>query len=172
MNAEELRALPKTAILETSKKLSKQDVVFLVDTLAEKDDAMRYNAFLLLQANSKLTPDVHAHWRTLESKLESSNSYQRSLGLMLMAENVRWDREDKFGRILNRYLECCMDEKFITARQAIQGLANVVAATNSYDSKIQQALTILALDKYKPNQQDLLKKDAANILELIEKKHR
>jgi len=31
---------------------------------------------------------------------------------MLIAENVRWDKEGKFGKTLNKYLECCSDEKF------------------------------------------------------------
>jgi len=97
MNAEELRALPKTAIPESAKKLSKEDVTLLIETLTEKNDALRYNAFLLLQTSSQYTPYVHNHWSGLESKLDSSNSYQRSLGLMLLAENVRWDRDEKFS---------------------------------------------------------------------------
>ena len=170
MNAEELRALPKTAIPEVAKKLSKQDTDFLVDTLTEKDDVLRYNAFLLLQAHSSLTPYVYAYWDVLESKLGSSNSYQRSLGLMLLAQNVRWDTEGKFAGVIESYLDCCMDEKFITARQTIQGLASIIEATHVYDERIKQRLNSLDFSKYKENQQKLLKKDTAAIQKLLEKK--
>jgi hypothetical protein len=170
MNTEQLKSIPKGNIAETAKNLSKADIEYLVTTLSEKDDKLRYNAFLLLQTNSKDSPNVYSHWDQLKDKLYDANSYQRSIGLMLIAENVRWDREGKFGVIVNKYMECCADEKFITSRQAIQSLANVVTATSVYDEKIKQALNFLALDKYKPNQQSLLKKDIASILKLIEKK--
>ncbi len=172
MNTEELKSISKDGTAEAAKNLTKTDVEYLVTLLGEKDDKLRYNAFLLLQANSHVFPHVYSHWDNLEGKLYDANSYQRSIGLMLLAENVRWDNRGKFGEALNRYMECCGDEKFITSRQAIQGLANVVAATSAYDDKIKQALIALPLDKYKPNQQNLLKKDTANILKLIEKKQR
>ncbi|MGD6851040.1 MAG: hypothetical protein ACQCN6_03165 [Candidatus Bathyarchaeia archaeon] len=170
MNTEELKAIPKGSITEAAKNLTKTDIEYLVMVLSEKDDKLRYNAFLLLQANSHDFPHVYEHWDKLEEKLFDDNSYQRSIGLMLIAENVRWDKEGKFSAILNKYMECCADEKFITSRQAIQALANVVEATSVYNDKIKQALIALPLDKYKPNQQNLLKKDTANIL--IEKKQR
>jgi len=170
MNAEELSVLSKSAIPEAAKNLSKKDVAFLVETLSEKDDALRYNAFLLLQANSRLAPETYTHWSTLQGKLGSANSYQRSLGLMLLAENVRWDKEGKFRNVIDSYLNCCVDEKFITARQAIQGLARVIEATDSYNDKIKHGLNSLDFSKYKENQQSLLKKDVAAILKLLDKK--
>jgi hypothetical protein len=169
MNIDWLKNLSKNEIPDLAKKLSDKDTDFLVATLTEKDDVVRYNAFLLLQANSRLFPFVYKHWDELEKKLESSNSYQRSLGLMLISENVKWDNDDKFSRTIESYLSCCLDEKVITARQAIQGLANIINATSKYNDKIKQALTSLALDKYKENQQNLLKKDTAKITKIIEK---
>jgi hypothetical protein len=117
--------------------------------LAEKDDALRYNAFLLLKAHSRVSPSVYEYWDELEKKLDSPNSYQRSLGLMLIAENVRWDKGGKFGITISKYLSCCTDEKFITARQAIRGLENVIGATDEYGEKIRQNLTGLSLAQYK-----------------------
>jgi len=170
VDIDQLKNLPKNEIPNLAKELSDKDVDFLVATLTEKDDTNRYNAFLLLKASSCLFPLVYRHWDELEKKLESSNSYQRSLGLMLISENVKWDTNSKFNRTFDNYLSCCLDEKFITARQAIQGLANIVNATSKYNDKIKQALSSLALDKYKENQQNLLKKDLANIMKMIEKK--
>jgi hypothetical protein len=121
MNTDNLKALTKDSIPNVATNLSERDITFLIDCLTEKDDKLRYNGFLLLQANSRQFPRVYQQWDALAEKLENSNSYQRSIGLMLIAENVRWDR-GKFTKALDRYLSCCMDEKFITARQAVQGL--------------------------------------------------
>jgi hypothetical protein len=40
--------------------------------------------------------------------INDHSSYQRSLGLMLISENVRWDKEDKFGSICSDYLNTVM----------------------------------------------------------------
>ncbi len=170
MNQADLQKIAKAEIPQTAKQLTPEDVAFLVQTLPEKDDTLRYKAFLLLQANSRLYPYTYGHWEELESKLGEANSYQRSLGLMLMAENVRWDKEAKFAKVIDKYLECCTDEKFITSRQAIQGLANVVNVTDAYNEAIRKHLGFLTFAQYKENQQHLLLKDTAAILQLIAKK--
>ncbi len=170
MDIEQLSKLSKTEILEVVTSLSVDEVKFLVERLSEKDDTTRYNAFLLLQKKSRLCPSVYPYWDTFVEKLGESNSYPRSIGLMLLSENARWDDEGKFGQILDKYLKCCSDEKFITSRHAILGLANIVNASSIYDSKIKRALTTFSFTKYKENQQRLLKKDAVSILKLIEKK--
>ena len=167
MNLSELKTTSKCSISHLAPNLSADDVAFLIEHLTEKDDKLRYSAFLLLQAKSRLFPLVYGHWDLLTQKLTSDNSYQRSLGVMLLAENVRWDKEGKFSKSLNAYLDCCGDEKFITARQAIQGLASIIKIDSRYNQKIKQRLSSLQLDKYKENQQKLLSKDVTAILKLI-----
>jgi hypothetical protein len=168
MNIDELKSLQKTVIPESAKHLNEKDVDFLFKTLIEKDDTVRYNAFLLLQAHSKESALVYRHWNDLANKLKSDNSYQRSIGVMLLSENVKWDHERKFNLTIDSYLDCCMDEKFITARQAIQGLTKILNTNNSYDKKIKQHLSNLPLEKYKKNQQKLLVKDITQTLKILE----
>jgi hypothetical protein len=170
MNTDALKTLAKTEIEQTARALNEEDIKFLVEKLTQKDDKLRYNAFLLLQEKSRNTTQVYAHWDMLEQKLESDNSYQRSIGLMLISENVRWDRQGKFAKIINKYLNCCLDEKFITARQATHGLANIINATAAYNEIIRQKLLGLSFLQYPENQQNLLSKDVAKILKLIETK--
>jgi hypothetical protein len=165
----QLLALKKDQIPAEAKTLSAVNVSFLVETLSEKDDKLRYNAFLLLQAHSKGASTVYAHWDKLEEKLDSDNSYQRSLGVMLLAENVRWDTEGKFEGVISKYFTCCTDEKFITARQTIQALAEVTRATAKYNKVIAMGLAGLDFSKYKSNQQSLLKRDVAAIQKLLTK---
>ena len=167
MNSERLKAVTKDQILALSKTLTATDIRFLIETLNEKDDKLRYNAFLLLQAHSRLFSEVHEYWDELEKKLDSENSYQRSLGTMLIAENMRWDKEDKFGRTISKYLNCCTDEKFITARQTIQGLEIILKATDKFNDTIKQRLSNLQLSQYKENQKKLLSRDISKILKII-----
>ncbi len=167
MDINDLKSLAKDEVPTLSRKLNPTDIRFLVHTLDEKDDTLRYNAFLLLQSTSRSSPSTYEYWGVLEDKLESNNSYQRSLGAMLIAENVRWDREDKFSEMITKYLGCCNDEKFITARQAIQGLQTVLTTTDKFDSRIENGLAELNLSKYKENQQKLICKDISNVLKVI-----
>ncbi len=167
MNDDELRKVEKTDVFAISKTLDLADVSLLVEKLKEKDDKIRYNAFLLLQSVSRIFPYVHEYWGELETKLDSGNSYQRSLGVMLIAENVRWDKEGKFAKTLQKYLTCCNDEKFITARQSIQGLTTILEATGKFNAEIEQGLANLQLSKYKENQQKLLKTDISKVLKIM-----
>jgi hypothetical protein len=167
LNSERLKAVTKDQILALSRTLTVTDIRFLVETLNEKDDKLRYNTFLLLQAYSRRFSAVYEYWDELEKKLDSDNSYQRSLGTMLIAENMRWDKEDKFGRTIRKYLNCCTDEKFITARQTIQGLEIILKATDKFNDTIKQRLSNLQLSQYKENQQKLLSQDISKILKII-----
>jgi hypothetical protein len=170
MNVDELKAMAKNDVSDASKNLSPVDIRFLVGVLSEKDDKLRYNALLLLQSVSRQFPFVYEYWGELAKKLESDNSYQRSLGVMLLAENVRWDKEDRFSKTIEAYLGCCNDEKFITARQTIQGLEGILRATEKYEAQIKQYLTSVSFVQYKENQQKLLAKDVSNILKIIDKR--
>ncbi len=167
MNTEQLNIVPKDQIATLAKTLNKDDIQFLVGTLSEKDDKLRYNAFLLLQAHSREKPSVYGYWDVLEQKLDSDNSYQRSLGVMLISENVRWDKEGKFSKIIGKFMARCNDEKFITARQTIQGIETIVKTTDKYNQAFEQGVSGLQLSQYKENQQRLLKKDIANTLKII-----
>jgi hypothetical protein len=161
MNVDDLKVITKDQIQVTALELDLSNIAFLVEELSERDEKLRYNAFLLLQAHSRLKPSVYAFWDVLVGKLGSDNSYQRSLGVMLLAENVRWDKEYKFNAAFDKYFACCNDEKFITSRQAIQGLASIIAATDIYNNEFKKRLATLRLGQYKENQQRLLKKDVA-----------
>ncbi len=120
-----------------------------------------------MQSVSRLFPTVYEYWGELEKKLDSDNSYQRSLGVMLIAANLRWDKEGKFAKTFQKYLSCCNDEKFITARQSIQGLVTILDVTDKFNAEIKQGLSNLQLSKYKENQQKLLQNDISKVLKFV-----
>lgn len=96
--------------------------------------------------------------------IDEDNSYQRSLGLMLISENIKWDKEDKFRMVCNKYLQHCDDEKFITACQCIQGLNKIIEFTSKYNGIIQDNLLQIDLNKRKDSQKSLLLMDIIGVL--------
>ena len=105
MDARQLKELSKDDVAKLSKDLSRDEIRFLVEMLNEKDEAIRYHAFLLLQSNSRSFPFVYKFWNNLEEKLENPNSYQRSAGVKLIAENVKWDKNNRFSKTIKKIPE-------------------------------------------------------------------
>ena len=154
----------KNDLSNYSKHIGCADIQLLVEWLNEKDDDIRYATFLLLQMLSQKDDRVYKHWDTFVGKLSQENSYQRSLGIMLIAENIIWDKDEQFAKICSAYLEHCDDEKFVTARQCIQGLNKIISQTNRYRKEIIDRLVGLDFEKRKDTQKGLLLLDTVEVL--------
>jgi Transcription termination factor len=170
MLIKEYLAENKNNINNLAGDVSDGDIGLLVDWLNEKDDDIRYSAFLLLQNISERDSRVYKYWDRLAEKIKSENSYQRSIGLMLIAQNIVWDDENRFESICHEYLKHCDDEKFITSRQCIQGLKNIIEHKEKYNNEVISTLTAIDLQKRKDTQRGLLLLDITEILERIYKK--
>lgn len=153
-------------------KVREDDIGLLVAWLREKDDTIRYAAFQLLKLLSSNSPMVYKYWDNFAGMINDQNSYQRSLGLMLISENVRWDKEDKFGAICNDYLKHCDDEKFITARQCIQGLSAICEHSAKYNHEIVDMLLKIDLNRRKDSQKSLLLMDIIEVLGKVAREQR
>lgn len=154
----------KDSIHKLSSTLTKEDIGYLVDLLDEKNNEIRYTAFLALKERSKISSDVYAYFDVFTNKLINSNSYQRSLGTMLIAENVKWDNENKFESILPYYLINCDDEKFITARQTIQSISVWLPLKADLFQVITDKLISIDISSRKDSQRKLLLMDILKVL--------
>ncbi|SDM83542.1 hypothetical protein [Acetanaerobacterium elongatum] len=154
---------------ELAQQLTAEDIAQLFGLLREKDNELRYSAFLLLQERSKAHADVYPYWDGLCEKLDDENSYQRSLGVMLLAENVRWDAANRFDKIAESYLARTSDEKFITSRQTIQSIAVWVELKPNLHPLIVDTLTHIDIASLKDTQQKLILLDILGILVRIQK---
>lgn len=98
----------------------------MVADLAEKDDAIRYEAFRrLMSITEEPVPWIYEVWDELAAKFDSDNSYQRSIAMNLFCNLARCDSEKRIPGILPRLLAMTEDEKFITRRQSMQALWKV-----------------------------------------------
>lgn len=133
---ERMMSIDKNNLQEASKAIPAAYIPQLIEWLSLKDNACRYQAFLLLQNRSVFFDDVYPHWDIFQDKLHSANSYQRSIGLMLLAENVRWDAAQKINGAIEAYLALLHDEKPITIRQCIQSLEKILPYAPQLNEKI------------------------------------
>jgi len=169
ITAEKILSIPKSDLQEVAKSLSKDDIEQLVEWLLLKDDNIRYQAFLLLQSRSMFFNDVYPFWDTFSEKLKSENSYQRSIGLMLIAENVRWDVHNRMEDTIDAYLALLKDEKPITVRQCIQSLGKVSLFKPDLNRKITDCLISFDLNDIKETMRKPILLDILNALLAIRK---
>lgn len=166
---EDLILIEKNAIEEKASSLTGEETERLVEWLSQKDDKIRYHAFLILQARSRIKNDIYPYWDIFRDKLKSDNSYQRSLGVILLAENVRWDMEHKMKEILADYLEILKDEKKITVRQCIQSLEIIAREKPPYMDIIADSLMSLDIMSVQETMRKSILLDVVNALLEIRK---
>jgi len=169
LTVDSIMSIDKDDLAEASKRLSENDIPQIVEWLSLKDDNIRYRAFLLLQNRSLFFGDVYPHWATLRNKLKSDNSYQRSIGLMLIAENAKWDTENKTADTLDECLKLLNDEKPITIRQCIQSLGKIASSKPELNEKIASGLISLNLMAVKETMRKSILLDILNVLLMIRK---
>ncbi len=159
--------IAKEDIPGIAETIQPEDIRLLVDLLNEKDDNLRYHAFLLLQNRSQKFPDVYPYWDELAAKFTSDNSYQRSLGLMLIADNARWDTEGKFDALTQKYLTFIDDEKPITVRQCVQSLTKIIPHKLHLIDLIRDTLLSIDISSRKETQQKILLMDILSVFAVM-----
>lgn len=169
---EHMMSIPKSDLQEASKTFDRDDIPQLVEWLSQKDDSVRYQTFLLLQARSLFFNDVYPYWDTFKNKLKSENSYQRSIGLMLIADNLRWDTDNRIEDTIEEYLQLLNDEKPITIRQCIQSLGKMVSSAPGLSDKIASRLISLDLMSVKETMRKSILLDILNVLLVIRKERK
>ena len=172
ISLESIMLIPKENLKNASRVLNKEGIPQLIEWLNLKDDSIRYQAFLLLQNRSIFFDDVYPYWDTFRNKLKNDNSYQRNIGLMLIAENVKWDRENRMENMIDEYLILLNDERPITIRQCIQALGKIAAAKPGLNDKIASSLISFDIMAVKETMRKSILLDILNVLLIIRKGHK
>lgn len=162
-------AIGAAELSEASANLSQSDLSELVELLSEKDDRVRYQALLVLQSRSALSADVYPFWDVFCEKLTNENSYQRSIGLLLIADNARWDRDDKLDCVLDQYLSLLSDDKPITIRQCLQSLGRIVPHKKRLQGKIAAAVMAIDIGSIKETMRKSVLLDILTVLAVVRK---
>ena len=147
--------------------LDQADIPALIERLASAEDKIRYPAFLLLKERSAICADVYPFWDALDEKLTHENSYQRSIGAMLLSANAKHDAQGKLKQTLPRYLALLNDPKPITVRQCAQALPEILRAKPEYAEPIGNAILSVSLLDYKETMRKLILLDFLETLILV-----
>jgi len=108
-----------------------------IDDLASTDDKIRLEALQnLLKVTESKVDWIYEVWDHLFEKLGSENSFQRSIGIMLLCNLAKSDVEGWLAASLDRLLSHTKDEKFITSRQCIQNIWKIAATNKSNREKV------------------------------------
>lgn len=152
-------------ISNESEKLNAADIENLVPLTGEKNESVRYRAFLLLKARSLNYNDVYPYTGIYFEKLKSVNSYERVIAFVLLSVNAKWDKDniidfriDEFTAILNP------DEKPTGLRVAVQSLSSFVPYKPQLLKQLSDKLINLNLDNIKDTMKKLVLFDIVNIL--------
>ncbi len=98
-----------------------QEIKELFAKLYEKDDEIRYPAFLkACELTGQNVDWVYEVWDQLTGMLRDENSFQRNITIKLLCNLSRSDSEKRLVGLLPELLTHTKDEKFITSRQALQ----------------------------------------------------
>ena len=147
--------------------LTCEDIPPLIVRLDSSEDKIRYPAFLLLRERSALAADVYPFWDVLDEKLTDANSYQRSIGCMLLAANTRHDTAGRMERSLPRYLALLTDPKPITVRQCAQALPDILRAKPELAQEIARAMLKIDLLQFKDTMRKLILIDFLEVLLMV-----
>ncbi len=90
---------------------------------------------------------------------------------MLLAENARWDSENRMDETLDDYLALLLDEKPITVRQCIQSLGEIARVKPDLHGKIAARLISLDLTEVRETMRKSVLLDILHVLADIRKAH-
>lgn len=166
---ESIMSIEKDDLQEAAKTIKIEDLPQLVEWLSLKDDGIRYQSFLMLQYRSQYENDVYPYWEVFRNKLKSESSYQRSIGLMLIAENAKWDRDNSMEDTIDDYLKLLMDEKPITIRQCIQSLEKIILHKPDLIKTVVDKLMSFDIMDVKETMRKSILMDILHILSIIRK---
>ena len=131
-----------------------------INDLSSTDDKTRLNALQTLLKLTEVPVDwIYEVWDLLLEKLENENSYQRSIGIMLLCNLAKSDHEGRLKSSLDRLLAHTRDEKFITSRQCIQNIWKVAAANKANREKVLQHLEKRFVECEQEKHYNLLRQD-------------
>lgn len=169
ITTDQLMFLKECDIANISKVIDKNDISQFVEWLSEKNDKIRCNALLLLEKRSLYFSDVYLFWDIFREKLRSKNSDQRVIGLKLIADNVKWDKGNKFEAIFDEYFDFLNDEKLIIIRQGLEAIKNIIPYKEQLNNRIANKIMSLNIWNLRETMRKPILVDILNALTLIKK---
>jgi hypothetical protein len=149
--------------------MASYDIGKLINDLGSADDKVRKSALDTLMALTEERVDwAYEYLDVLKTKFHSSNSFQRNIGAMMIANLAKSDTQGKFAELTDMFVTQMNDEKFITARITLQAAWKFAVASEAYAKVIASGLVdTLRHNRHLSTHGNLIRLDAANSLHEI-----
>ena len=137
-----------------------------------KENKTRLNALNRLQEiTDKKVEWLNEAFDDLRNRLKSENSYQRSIGMILLCNLSKSDYENCLEAALPDILELLDDEKFITRRQTIQNVWKIAIEKNNLRKSIIEALSRKFNECISEEHYNLIRQDIISALSSIRREN-
>jgi hypothetical protein len=134
------------------------DILF--NDLSSKEDDKRFNALTtIMEITESKVEWFDQKYEELIDKINDVNSYQRSIGLMVLCNLAKSDRHNKLSIHVEEIVKHIKDEKFITSRQCIQSIWKLAVINNENKAKIAKALSKRFIECEDENHANLIRLD-------------
>ena len=137
----------------------------LLEGILSKNDDVRYPSFKTLFKISKDNPGVlYPKWDFFVKLISSYNSYQKLIGLRLIANLTKVDSENKFEKIFDKYYRILNEHRTMTAGHIASNSGKIAKAKPNLQLKITEKL--LNIDNiHTGKQKELIKSYAIEALD-------
>ncbi len=144
------------------------DLEAWVNGLTARDASEGDRCLKRVQAESRRSNAAYPYFERFAELMESDRSYLRTRGLVLIAENARWDEDNRVDEILSRYLKHIADPKPITARQCVKCLPEIARDKPELAGEIRDALLSANPARYSSAMRPLVEKDIRDALKALD----
>jgi hypothetical protein len=138
----------------------------VIENINHKHIMVYFHCYEIVNNASKLNPLIfYPYWDSFVNLLNHNNLYHRIAGLSIVSNLIAVDIENKFCTILDKYLQCLQDKKFLSSVYCLKGLKRIVETNNKYTSLIENAILNYSRPAYYTDKQfGLLMSDIIGLL--------
>ena len=143
------------------------DVADDLRLLFSSNNNIAYQALERLRVQSEKDASVYQHFEELAAMLKHDNSYVRTRGLVLIADNIQWDAQGRFEALAPEYCQHITDIKPITARQCLKALKRIIPYKPALWPMLEETLRMANFSHYPASMQPLLEKDRSEAFAIL-----
>lgn len=142
----------------------------ITSLITDADDKTAYENTKKIVSESEFTDKYYKNLAEFAALLDNKKSYIRTRALILCCSQARWDNDGIIAKYLPQMLKLLHDEKSTVVRQSLNALKEVVVFRPELSETIEYELGKIDISGYKDSMIPLIRKDIAELRELIEEK--
>lgn len=108
----------------------------IVDIIINHPKAYYYG-YIILDKATELNPKLfYKYWDEFAKLLNHKNTYHRQIGIVILSNLSKVDKDDNFSKIIDNYLKCLYDKKIHIGVYTTKYLKEIIKNKPQYREKI------------------------------------